>query len=99
MPIGLKVTLRGHRMYDFFEKLVAVVLPRIRDFKGLSDTSFDNEGNYHFGVREIGIFPDIIPDELKENHGIQISILTNSTDKSQTKALLKAFSFPFTSKS
>lgn len=98
MPVGMKVTLRGKRMYDFIEKLISVVLPRIRDFKGISDTSFDEEGNYHFGVKEIGIFPDIAPDELKENHGLQISLLTNTNNKEHVRALLKAFSFPFTNK-
>ncbi len=95
MPVGLKVTLRGQRMYDFVSKLVNVVLPRIRDFRGISKRSFDKDANYHMGIKEVGVFPDIRPDELKLNHGIQISFITNSKNKEANLELFKSFSFPF----
>ena len=70
MPVGLTVTLRGDNMYSFLEKLVNVVLPRVRDFRGISGKSFDSDGNYNFGIKEHSIFPEVPQDDVIKNHGI-----------------------------
>lgn len=95
MPVGLSVTLRGERMYDFINKLVNIVMPRIRDFRGISKKSFDNQGNYSIGITEHTVFPEINPDDIVTPHGIQISVKTTTNDKEQAYELLKLLGFPF----
>lgn len=94
-PIGLKVTLRGKRMYDFLEKLFFLVLPRLRDFKGLSVNQFDSSGNFNIGLREQTIFPEINIDKIKKVRGLQVSIVTNTQDKEKAKILLEVLGLPF----
>jgi large subunit ribosomal protein L5 len=93
--IGCKVTLRGVRMYEFFDRLVNVAMPRIRDFRGVSARSFDGRGNYNFGVREQIIFPEIAYDQIDAIRGMDITITTTASDDKGGKALLEAFNFPF----
>ena len=95
MPIGCMVTLRGDRMYEFFDRLVNVALPRVRDFKGLSDRSFDGRGNYSLGIREQIIFPEINLDKVDKVKGLTISICTTAHTDSDAKLLLRALGFPF----
>lgn len=95
MPVGLSVTLRGDAMYNFVEKLIHVVLPRVRDFRGVSKNSFDKEGNYNFGIKEHSIFLEIPTDDVVKNHGIQITIKTSAKSKEAWKELLVAMWFPF----
>ena len=95
MPIGCKVTLRGERMYEFFDRLLACAIPRIRDFRGLPATSFDGNGNYSMGVTEQLIFPEIDYDKVDKNRGMDITFVTTATTDEQCKALLDAFGFPF----
>jgi len=97
MPIGCMVTLRGDRMYEFFDRLVNTALPRVRDFKGLSDRSFDGRGNYSLGVREQIIFPEINLDKIDKVKGLTISIITTARTDSDGKLLLRALGFPFRS--
>lgn len=94
-PIGLAVTLRGKRMYDFFEKLVAVVLPRLRDFHGLTDNNFDQNANYTLGFRENTVFPEIEFDKIDKIRGVEVTIVTTVKDKDQSKLLLKELGMPF----
>jgi large subunit ribosomal protein L5 len=96
MAIGAKVTLRGDRMWDFFDRLLAVALPRIRDFRGLSPASFDGRGNYTFGVTEQLIFPEIDYDTIERVRGMDITIVTTAETDEQGRALLSAYGFPFT---
>lgn len=93
--IGCKVTLRGDRMWEFFDRLVAVAIPRIRDFRGLSPKGFDGRGNYTFGVNEQLIFPEIDYDKVDVPRGMDITIVTTAPNNDQGKALLDAFGFPF----
>jgi len=93
--IGLVVTLRGKRMYDFLEKLVKVALPRVRDFKGLSPTSFDGRGNYNIGLREQNVFPETSREHLEHSFGLEVNIQTNAEDNKKALALLKSLGFPF----
>lgn len=95
MPSGVVVTLRGKRMYDFIAKLIHVVLPRIRDFRGISKKSFDGHGNYSLGIKEHTVFPEIPAEEVSKIHGIQITIQTTGENDKAAYALLKAFGFPF----
>ena len=95
MPIGAKVTLRGDRMWDFFDRLLSVALPRIRDFRGLSPDSFDGRGNYTFGVTEQLIFPEIDYDDIDKVRGMDITIVTSAETDEQGRALLQAYGFPF----
>ena len=95
MPVGAMVTLRGERMYDFFQKLVCVVLPRIRDFRGISTKSFDGRGNYTLGLKEQSLFPEISYDELDAVHGMNISIITTANTDEEARALLRALGMPF----
>ena len=95
MPIGAKVTLRGERMYDFLDRLVAVALPRVRDFKGLSPKSFDGRGNYNFGLTEQVVFPEIDYDKVSAVRGMNITVVTTAKTDEEAKALLEAFGFPF----
>ncbi|MDD3646609.1 MAG: 50S ribosomal protein L5 [Candidatus Gracilibacteria bacterium] len=95
MPVGLSVTLRGEKMYDFIEKLVNIVLPRVRDFRGINKNGFDKEGNYNFGIKEHSIFLEVPQDDVVKNHGLQITIKTTATSKESGRALLDALGFPF----
>ena len=97
-PIGVKVTLRANRMFEFLDRLVNVSIPRIRDFRGLSGKSFDGRGNYNMGVREQIIFPEIDYDKIDKLRGMDISITTTAKTDDEAIALLKAFSFPFREK-
>ncbi|AWX98850.1 50S ribosomal protein L5 [Marinomonas primoryensis] len=94
-PIGCKVTLRGERMWDFFDRLVDVAIPRIRDFRGLNPKSFDGRGNYSMGVKEQIIFPEIEYDKVDRVRGMDITITTTARTDEEGRALLAAFSFPF----
>ncbi|WP_019937376.1 50S ribosomal protein L5 [Bordetella sp. FB-8] len=94
-PIGCMVTLRGQRMYEFLDRLVAVALPRVRDFRGISGRAFDGRGNYNIGVKEQIIFPEIEYDKIDALRGLNISITTTAKTDEEAKALLTAFSFPF----
>ena len=95
MPIGCMVTLRRIRMYDFFDKLVNVALPRVRDFRGVSDKSFDGRGNYTLGIKEHIIFPEIDYDKIDKIKGLNISIVTTAKTDEEGKALLKMMGMPF----
>lgn len=95
MPIGAKVTLRGERMYHFFNKLVSVALPRVRDFRGISENAFDGRGNYTVGVREQIIFPEISLDKVKKVRGMDIVIVTTAKTDQEGRALLTHLGMPF----
>ncbi len=95
MVIGVKVTLRGDRMWEFFDRLLSVALPRIRDFRGLNPNSFDGAGNYTFGVTEQLIFPEINYDDIDSVRGMDITIVTTADNDEYGRALLDAFGFPF----
>ena len=98
MPIGLKVTLRRNRMYEFFDKLVSIAIPRIRDFRGLDDSKFDGRGNYNLGLIEQYIFPEIVLDKSDKARGMNISIVTTAKSDSDAKELLGMLGMPFRSK-
>ena len=93
--IGCKVTLRGNRMYEFFDRLISLAIPRIRDFRGLPNKSFDGNGNYTFGVTEQLIFPEIDYDKVSATRGMDITIVTTAKTDEAGKALLASFGFPF----
>ena len=93
--IGAKVTLRGDRMWEFFDRLISLAIPRIRDFRGLNPRSFDGHGNYTFGVTEQLIFPEIDYDKVDATRGMDITIVTTARTNAEGKALLDAFGFPF----
>ncbi len=93
--IGAKATLRGDRMWEFFDRLVSLAIPRIRDFRGLNPNSFDGRGNYTFGVTEQLIFPEIDYDKVDTTRGMDITIVTTARSDAEGKALLEAFGFPF----
>lgn len=93
--IGAKVTLRGDRMWEFFDRLVSLAIPRVRDFRGLSPTAFDGAGNYTFGVSEQLIFPEINYDTVDATRGMDITIVTTARTDAEGRALLSAFGFPF----
>lgn len=95
MPIGAKVTLRGDRMYEFFDRLIAAAIPRIRDFRGLSPHSFDGHGNYSMGVTEQIIFPEIDYDKVDRTRGMDITFVTTAKTDDEGRVLLSAFGFPF----
>jgi large subunit ribosomal protein L5 len=95
MPIGVMVTLRGAQMYEFFDRLVSVALPRVRDFRGVSPKAFDGRGNYTIGIREQLIFPEIDFNKVDKLRGMNISIVTTARDDDQARALLKALGMPF----
>jgi len=97
MPFGVKVTLRGDRMYEFLDRLINVVLPRVRDFRGISGKSFDGRGNYAMGVKEQIIFPEIDYDKIDQIRGMDIIIVTSAKTDKEAKALLKGFDMPFVS--
>jgi len=95
MPIGVMVTLRGEQMYEFFDRLVSIALPRVRDFRGVSPKAFDGRGNYTIGVREQLIFPEIDFNKVDKTRGMNISIITTARNDEQARALLKALGMPF----
>jgi len=95
MPIGCKVTLRKSRMYDFLERLIMIALPRIRDFRGFSDKSFDGEGNFSLGIKEHIIFPEINYDKIEKIRGFNITVVTSTSNMQHAKALLAKFNVPF----
>jgi large subunit ribosomal protein L5 len=94
VPIGCKVTLRRERMYEFLDRLITVAIPRIRDFRGVSNRSFDGRGNFSMGVREQIIFPEVNYDQVDAIRGLDITITTNARNDAAGRALLEAFSFP-----
>ena len=94
MPIGVKVTLRGDRMWEFLDRLISIALPRIRDFRGLNPDSFDGRGNYSLGIREQIIFPEIDYDQIKEIRGLDVAITTTAADDEQAEALLRGLGMP-----
>lgn len=95
MPVGAMVTLRGARMYEFFDRLVNTVLPRLRDFRGVLPTAFDGRGNYSLGLREQAIFPEISMDEVKKVQGMDISIVTTANTDEEARQLLRMMGMPF----
>lgn len=95
MPIGAKVTLRGDRMWEFFDRLTSVAIPRIRDFRGINPNSFDGRGNFSMGVTEQLIFPEVDFDSVDHQRGMDITIVTTANTDEEAKALLDAFGFPF----
>ena len=97
MPLGVKVTLRGDRMYEFLDRLITIALPRVRDFRGVKGTSFDGRGNYAMGLKEQIVFPEIDFDKVDEVLGMDIIICTTARTDAEAKALLKQFNMPFNS--
>lgn len=95
--VGIMVTLRGRKMYDFLEKLIRVALPRTRDFRGLDPNKFDGHGNYNIGVKEQIIFPETITEHMDHSFGLEVNIQTNTSDDNKALALLKSLGFPFRS--
>ena len=95
MPIGCKVTLRGDRMYEFLDRLMAIALPRIRDFRGINPNAFDGRGNFSMGVREQIIFPEINYDDIQEVRGLTITITTSAATDDDARELLRAMGMPF----
>jgi large subunit ribosomal protein L5 len=95
LAIGTKVTLRGERMWEFFDRLITIAIPRIRDFRGINPRSFDGRGNFSLGIKEQIIFPEIQYDQIDQLRGMDITITTTAKDNKQGKALLDAFNFPF----
>ncbi len=98
MPIGAKVTLRGNRMYEFIDRLITVALPRVRDFRGISDKGFDGRGNYTLGVKEQIIFPEISIDKINRISGMDITFVTDAPTDEESYELLKALGLPFANK-
>jgi large subunit ribosomal protein L5 len=94
-PIGAKVTLRGDRMWEFLDRLLSLALPRIRDFRGLSDQQFDGNGNYTFGLTEQSMFHEIDPDSIDRPRGMDITVVTTAANDDEGRALLRALGFPF----
>ncbi|WP_031528742.1 50S ribosomal protein L5 [Dyadobacter crusticola] len=99
MPIGAKVTLRGDRMYEFLDRLTTIAMPRVRDFKGISDKGFDGRGNYTFGVKEQIIFPEISIEKVNKITGMDITFVTSTNSDEESYELLKALGMPFTNAS
>ncbi|AFR50311.1 MULTISPECIES: 50S ribosomal protein L5 [Gordonia] len=95
MPIGARATLRGDRMWEFLDRLVSIALPRIRDFRGLSDRQFDGNGNYTFGLNEQSMFHEINIDNIDRPRGMDITVVTSATTDEEGRALLRALGFPF----
>ena len=95
MPLGVKVTLRKGRMYEFLDRLVNIALPRVRDFRGLNQKSFDGRGNYSLGIKEHTIFPEIDYDKAQDMWGMDITVCTTAGNDDEARALLTAFNFPF----
>ena len=97
MPIGCVVTLRGQKMYEFFDRLVNIAIPRIKDFRGVSSKAFDGRGNYTLGIKEQMMFPEINYDQIIRNQGMDITIVTSGTSDNESKELLRQLGFPFSS--
>lgn len=95
MPVGISTTLRGKRAYDLIDRLVNIIFPRVRDFRGISTKSFDGNGNYSIGFKEALVFPEINPDDITNVHGVQITIVTTAKNDEDAMALLKKIGFPF----
>tara|TARA_E500000178_G_scaffold267987_1_gene265557 strand:+ start:22418 stop:22960 length:543 start_codon:yes stop_codon:yes gene_type:complete len=95
VPIGVKVTLRGTRMYEFLDRLITIALPRVRDFRGISGKSFDGRGNFNFGVKEQIIFPEVEYDKIDKIRGLDIALTTSAKTDEEAKALLESYKFPF----
>jgi large subunit ribosomal protein L5 len=95
MPVGLKVTMRGKRMYEFYDRLVHNVFPRVRDFRGISKKGFDRAGNYNFGIQDITVFPEIDLDKLKRHFGMNITITTTAKTDEEALTLLQLLQMPF----
>lgn len=95
MPLGAKVTLRHAKMYEFLDRLIAATLPRIRDFRGVPTKSFDGRGNYTLGLKEQSIFPEMDPDKIAQPQGMDITIITSTSDDDEARALLKLMGIPF----
>ncbi len=95
MPVAVLVTLRGKRAIDFIDRLVNIALPRVRDFRGLSLSSFDGNGNYSIGLKEALVFPEINPDDVQHIHGLQVTVVTSAGNDDEGKALLTEIGFPF----
>lgn len=93
--IGAMVTLRGERMYDFLDRLVSIVLPRIRDFRGISTAAFDRQGNYSIGITEQSVFPELSFEETTNRHGLQVNIVTSADTPEESRRLLEMMGFPF----
>ncbi len=94
-PVGIKVTLRKDNMYAFFDKLISIALPRVKDFRGLSRNGFDGRGNYNFGLNEQLMFPEVVYDQIMRTHGMNITIVTTANDDKQAFKLLELFGLPF----
>lgn len=94
-PIAAQVTLRGKKMYDFLDKLVSIVLPRVRDFRGVSEKSFDGRGNYTLGFRELNVFPEVEYTKADKQSGIEVTIVTTAKDNKLSKSLLEGIGIPF----
>lgn len=95
MPVGVSVTLRGDRMWEFFDRVMSIAIPRVRDFRGMNPRSFDGRGNYSFGFDEQLVFPEINYDQVSETRGMDITICTTADTDDHARALLAAFGFPF----
>ncbi|MBN3034477.1 MAG: 50S ribosomal protein L5 [Bacteroidales bacterium] len=95
MPVGVRVTLRGNKMYEFLDRLISVAIPRIRDFRGINDKGFDGRGNYTFGITEQIIFPEIDIDKISKINGMDITLVTSARTDQECLALLKEFGLPF----
>ena len=95
VPIGVKVTLRGAKMYEFLDRLITIALPRVRDFRGISSKSFDGRGNFSFGIKEQIIFPEIEYDKIDKIRGLDICFTTSAKTNDEAKALLESYRFPF----
>ena len=95
MPIGVSVTLRKERMWSFFDRLISIALPRVRDFRGVNARGFDGRGNYNMGIKEQTVFPEIVYDKVDKARGMNITICTTANNDAEGKALLDAFGFPF----
>jgi large subunit ribosomal protein L5 len=95
MPIGCKVTLRGTRMYEFLDRLVALALPRVRDFRGVSPKAFDGRGNYSLGLTEQLVFPELNPDKFPRIQGMNITIVTSTDSDEEAREMLRQFGMPF----
>jgi large subunit ribosomal protein L5 len=96
MPVGVKVTLRGERMYEFLDKLITIALPRVKDFRGLNRNGFDGAGNYNFGLNEQLMFPEVKFDNIIQTHGMNISIATSTSNDEEAFRLLELIGVPFT---
>jgi len=94
-PSGIKVTLRGEQMYNFFDKLISIALPRVKDFRGLPRKGFDGRGNYNFGLDEQLMFPEVVYDDIMKTHGMNITIITSTDEDKAAMVLLEKLGFPF----